>query len=113
MLRSTLIRKSLIVDTVLDKLVGGNNIELENIVANKIFNPAQRLTNNVNPKLSHYNKRLKEVKKLIKYVFPSNVDFSKLNYDMHGKWLIVDGKCAVLDKFDNNKPIFSVIKTSQ
>lgn len=104
------IRKSLIVDTVLDKLVGGNNIELENIIANKIFNPTQNLTKNVNPTLSQYNKRLKEVKKLIQDVFPSSVDFSKLDYDMHGKWLIVDGKCAILNKIDNGEPTFSILK---
>lgn len=106
------IRKSLIVDTVLDKLVGGNNIELENIVANKIFKPTQNLTKNVNPTLSQYNKRLKEVKKLIQDVFPSSVDFSKLDYDMHGKWLIVDGKCAILDKIDNGEPTFSIVKNT-
>ncbi len=29
---------------------------------------------------------------------------------IHGKWLIVGGKCAILDKIDNGEPIFSIKK---
>lgn len=70
------IRKSLIidtvldeVDTVLDELVRKKDVELENVIENKIFIPTQYLTNNVNPTLKQYNKRLKEVKKLIQEIF--------------------------------------------
>ncbi len=60
------IRKSLIIDTDLDEILVGSDLELEKFVNDKIFIPTKHLTEGLNPSLEQYGKRLDEVRKLVK-----------------------------------------------
>lgn len=89
------LRSYLINDTVLDKIVGGNNIEIDNYILENILIPTMNIATG-NPSLKEYNKRLRKVKTLIKEYFPSQVPYSKVDWDFHGRWQFVNGKPATL-----------------
>lgn len=97
------VQKSLIIDTVLDKIVGGNNRDIERVIDEKIFKPTKDITAGKNPDMETYQKRLSKVNSLIKTVFPANINYSKIDFDIHGKWPIEDGVGMTLEKDGGKK----------
>jgi hypothetical protein len=97
------VRTGLIIDTALDKIVGGNNKSIETIMEEKIFKPTEYITKGKNPDLTLYNKRLKEVNKLVNKIFPSEIGYDKIGFDIHGKWPLEDTQGATLEEIDHAK----------
>jgi hypothetical protein len=94
------VRTSLIIDTALDKIVGGNNTSIENLIEERIFRPTEYITKGKNPSLELYNKRLKEIKKLISKSFPSKIGCDEIDFDIQGKWPLDDTQGATLEGID-------------
>ena len=90
------IRYNLIIDSFLDKIVGGNSYEMENFINKNIFMPTCYITDNSDVSLLDYNKRLAKVKKLINQFFPCDINRAKYGWDMHGKWPLNNGEPMTL-----------------
>jgi len=75
------VKKSLIIDTDLDKIACVNDGEIDCIIEEKIFKPTSELTRGKNPDLATYQERLKRVKMLIKSVFGNAEKQDALNME--------------------------------